>query len=196
MKTSHLFALALLSSCIVDPSAATDEPVESTVAQDLEIAGAHPCLTEAADLEFYSAEGFDGVAVPFGFGFTHGSCKSLVAETTQTKPKVGAFPLLYTFVRFPSELATTELECLRMSSFERAYVKTGTATNWTFVGEVHRYGAWNNGTCSQLQNVLETGVNIPAAFSTKRTIRIVASAAYSNLVTAPVILFDTDPIAL
>jgi hypothetical protein len=189
MKT---IALALtVSACMVDA------PPEETVAtHELEIGGSHPCLTEAADLTFSPGATIDGVAIPQSYSYTQGNCKSLIAEGTQ----VGAghiaptLPLIYTYVAFPEALATSELECLRMSSFERAYQKINNAANWTFVGEVHRFGVWNNGVCSQLHSTVGASVKFPAAIGATRKLRIVASGHYSASLVLPVIWYDHEPL--
>ncbi len=194
MKT---FPLVLaLSACVADASEEdATTPVESTTTQQLEIAGEHPCLTEPADVSFGSSPAVDGIAFPFNFSFSAGGCKSVIAETTQTIGVTGRLPMLYTFVRFPDEsLGTTEADCLRLSSFERAYVKVGDAAAWTFVGETHRHGVWSDGACKQVRGLFEESVNIPAVLASKRTIRIIGSAAYSQHPTLPVILFDRGPL--
>lgn len=182
-----------VSACVVDPQ--TEEV--TTIAQELEIGGSHPCLTEAADIGFVATDVFDGVAIPQNFSYTSGNCRSLIAEGTQTaapSPIGAVLPRLYTYVQFPDGLATSELECVRMSSFERAYQKIGNATNWTFVGEVHRFGVWSNGVCSQLHSGIDTSVKFPAASGSTRKLRIVASGHYSNNLVMPVVWYDREPL--
>lgn len=188
------FALPLLAACLVDPEA---DDVTTTITQELEIGGSHPCLTEAADIGFVSGGPIDGVAIPQNFNYTSGKCTSLIAEGTQLatpSPSGFTLPLLYTYVAFPETLATSELACLRMSSFERAYQKINSAANWTFVGEVHRFGVWNNGVCSQLHSGIDTSVKFPAASGTTRKLRIVASGHSSKNLVAPVVWYDRDPL--
>lgn len=66
--------------------------------------------------------------------------------------------------------------------------------NCTFVGEVHRFGVWNNGVCSQLHSSVEVSVKFPAAPGTTRKLRIVASGHYSANLVMPVIWYDRSPL--